>query len=198
MKLGNVLLATVLATGVAFASESFNKVEPMDKFQGYKPGNGLIKKKLKAAGYYATTQEVQDILDGKKKGWKVVDVRPGSEWKGAAVANLNSKGKVVPITRIGRQTPEKALELYTPLEGVVLVCRTGTRAAFDWASYSFAGFGENVKIYGVKDWAKDCKPLSNKAKGDVSGAKLSAKKVELKEAKNGAFYWDQCKNIDWK
>lgn len=195
-KIAAAAAAAALLSGCA--GNVYDKVGPSDKFQGYKPGDKILSKKLKDAGYYATAQEVQDIIDGKKAGWKVVDVRTADEWKGATIAAKNEKGNIIPITRVGRVLPEKALEAYLPLEGIVLVCRTSTRAAFDWASYSFAGFGENVKIYGVKDWAQACKPLKNKAKGDVSGAKLSAKKVELKEAKDGAFYWDQCKNIDWK
>lgn len=213
---GKVLLSVSLLAVGATANSSINaliKVGPNDQFRGYKPGNSQLKKRIKDAGFYATTDEVKDILSGKKKGWKVVDLRTIKEWKGGTIG-YEKNGKMRPITRVGRQTPEKMLEtlqesvvatdskgkehkvVTKPLDGVVIVCRTGTRAAFDWASYSFAGFGENVKIYGVSDWAKSCEPVH--VKTNPKDCNLFKKKIELKEAKDGNFYHSKCQNIDWK
>ncbi len=217
MKLGSLVLASLLATSFATANSSINaliKVGPNDSFRGYKPGNSEIKHRLKAAGYYATAQEVADIMDGKKEGWQVVDLRTKDEWAAATIAFKNEAGKDKPIRRIGRQTPEIMLEtlqesmevndasgkkhkvITKNLDGVVIVCRTGTRAAFDWASYSFAGFGENVKIFGITDWAKDCRGLVSKA-DDVQGCNVHKKGITLKKAADGLYYSDQCKDIKW-
>jgi len=89
MKFTNLLLATTLLTTAATASE----------FIPYKQLAKKIKAEEKKAGNIATLEEVKSAL--KSKDWAVVDVRKLEEWTAASI-----KGSF----RVGRQSPEKALE----------------------------------------------------------------------------------------
>ncbi len=198
---GVALIATTsLFTGCA--KNSINGVEPQSAYKGYNIGNKEIHEKLKKAGYEASVQEVEDVVNGKKARWAVVDIRTKDEYLGATI-----KG----VKRSGREAPELAIEEMflnvqevekdgkksktykgSDIDGIILMCRTGTRAAYDWAAYSFAGFGENVKIFSLVNWVEACKPVRNGNSGKTETALLADKKIKLIEATDGFYYKDSC------
>jgi rhodanese-related sulfurtransferase len=75
------------------------------QFRGYKRGNAELKSRLKATGKYASPDEVQDVIDGKRPGWVVLDIRRDSQYQGGHIAS-GGKG----VLHVGRERPENILE----------------------------------------------------------------------------------------
>ncbi len=106
---------------------------------------------------YATTNEVKAAL--KSKDWIVADVRTMEEWSAAHI-----KGAV----RIGRQSPEKGLELYAlndddkfVKKNLIVVCNSAARASIESQVFRQMGF-EKVKIYDLYSWIDECNPVVTK------------------------------------
>lgn len=196
-------VSVLLFSGCANSTNSLNGVEPQSVYKGYHIGNKEIHEKLKKAGFGATVEEVEDVVNGKKPRWTVVDIRTKDEYLGATI-----KG----VKRTGREAPELAIEelflhidevekngkktkVYkgSDIDGVILMCRTGTRAAYDWAAYSFAGFGKNVKVFSLVEWVEACKPVVNGNGGKVETAMLDEKNIKLVKADDGFYYKEGCK-----
>ncbi len=148
-------------------------------FVDYKTLSGNLKKEAKAKGLYATTKEVKEAL--KSKDWIVGDVRTMEEWAAAHI-----KGAV----RLGRQSPEKALELYAlddddnfVKQNLIVVCNSAARASIEAQVFRKMGF-KNVKIYDLYSWIDECNPVVTKytVKKDKGGLNL----------KFGNFYAEHC------
>lgn len=166
------------------------------EFRGYKPGNAELKARLKESGKYAGPDEVQEVIDGKRPGWVVADIRKDSQYRGGHIVsggkNLVHAGREQPTTileqelmsvRDGKEIVGKAPE------NVIIMCRSGMKSAFEYAAYATAGF-KDVKIAGILDWAKSCRPLASSSK--IKDAGLAGKGVNLVKRKDGLYYWDQC------
>ncbi len=150
-------------------------------FVDYKSLSGKLKKEAKAKGLYATTKEVKAAL--KSKDWIVGDVRTMEEWAAAHI-----KGAV----RLGRQSPEKALELYAlddddnfVKQNLIVVCNSAARASIEAQTFRKMGF-KTVKIYDLYSWIDECNPVVTKytVKKDKGGLNL----------KFGNFYAEHCHN----
>ncbi len=146
MKLGKVILAASLCFGVASA----------EGFVDYKKLTHALKDNAKKNGEIASTDEVKAALAS--KDWAVVDVREMVEWQAARIA-----GSV----RIGRETPEKALESIVlddndkfTKDNIIVVCNTASRAAIEAQAFRQMGF-KTVKIYGIETWMNECNPVDN-------------------------------------
>ena len=144
MKLTNILLATALLTTAGSASEfiPYKKFAKQMKAEEIKKGN------------YVTAQDVKNAL--KAKDWAVVDVRTIKEWSAASI-----KGS----SRIGRQSPEKALSnLVLDDNGnfiknkLIVICNSASRAAIEAQSFRKMGF-EKVKVYDMYSWIDECNPV---------------------------------------
>ena len=132
MRLGKILVASLLVFSSIFASEFIN----------YDAFSKKLKEEAKQSGMMASTQEVKDALNA--KDWAVVDVRTMEEWSGAAI-----KGSF----RVGREAPEKALENIVLDDdnkfiknNLIVVCNTASRAAIEAQAFKQMGF-KTVKIY---------------------------------------------------
>lgn len=170
MKLTSILLATALLSGSAMAAE----------FIDYKQLTKKLKKEIKAAGNYATAEDVKHAL--KAKDWIVADVRTMEEWSGAAI-----KGS----QRIGRQAPEKALDNFvTDDDGkmvkdkIIIVCNSAARASIEAQTIKHMGFTKTM-IYDIYSWIDECNPVVTKytVKKDKGG----------KGIKFGNYYAEHCK-----
>ena len=144
MKLGHILLASALFMGAANASE----------FVNYKHLTKKLKAEAKKNGQIATVADVKHAL--KAKDWAVVDIRTQLEWAGASI-----KGSY----RIGRQSPEKALESIVLddednfiKDKIVVVCNSKSRASIASQTFRQMGFKE-VKIHGIYTWIDKCNPV---------------------------------------
>lgn len=170
MKIKSIVLAFSLATSAMFASE----------FIDYKTLSTKLKNEAKKAGNYASAQDVKKAL--KAKDWMVVDVRTMEEWAAAHI-----KGSY----RIGRQSPEKGLELYAldddenfVKDNIIVICNSAARASIESQTFRQMGF-KQVKIYDLYSWIDECNPVVTKytVKKDKAGTGL----------KFGSFYADHCK-----
>lgn len=146
MKLANILLAASLMAGAASASEYVN----------YKGLTKQLKDEAKKNGQIATTADVKAALAS--KDWAVVDVRTMEEWQAARIEGS---------TRIGRQSPEKALDAVVLNDedkfvknNLIVVCNTASRAAIEAEAFRKMGFKE-VKIYPLVSWIDECNPVVN-------------------------------------
>ena len=158
MKLGNILLATTLLAGAAYA----------EGFTTYKQLTKQLKAESKKAGEFATAEEVKHALTA--KDWAVVDVRTQLEWAGASM-----KGAY----RIGRQSPEKALEGIVlndddkfVKDKIIIVCNSASRASIEAETFKKMGF-KTVKIYDMYSWIDECNPVvtAYSKKKDKKGTK---------------------------
>jgi rhodanese-related sulfurtransferase len=158
MKLGKIVLAAVLAFGVAGAAE----------FTNYKGLTKKLKKEAAQKGQIATTTEVKHAQ--KAKDWAIVDVRTMEEYQAAHIP-----GSI----RIGRQNPEKAMAAVVTDDedrfikpNVIIVCNTASRASIEAQTFRQMGF-KNVKIYGIVKWMDECNPVANmySKKKDKKGSK---------------------------
>ena len=170
MKLVKVFIASSLLFGSLFASE----------FISYDDLSKKLKEEAKQSGMMATTQEVKDALNA--KDWAVVDVRTMEEWAGASI-----KGSF----RVGRETPEKALENIVlddndkfVKDKLIVVCNTASRAVIEAQAFKQMGF-KTVKIYDLYSWIDECNPVVTKytVKNDRSGTGLNF----------GEYYAEHCK-----
>jgi len=170
MKLKALIVALVVTISSVSAAD----------FIDYNALSSKLKKEAKKAGNYATTKEVQKAL--KAKDWMVVDVRTMEEWAAAHI-----KGSY----RIGRQSPEKGLELYAldddenfVKDNIIVVCNSAARASIESQTFRQMGF-KTVKIYDLYSWIDECNPVVTKytVKKDKGGTGL----------KFGSFYADHCK-----
>ena len=170
MKFPKIILTAGLLASTMFANEFIN----YDKLS-----ESLISE-AKKNGLYATTEEVKTAL--KEKDWIVVDVRTSEEWAGAFI-----KGS----QRVGRQTPEAAIENFvTDDDGklvkdkVIVVCNSASRASIEAETFRKMGF-KTVKIYDLYSWIDQCNPVVTKytVKKDSSGTGLNF----------GNFYAEHCK-----
>ena len=132
MKIKSICLGFLLAVSSLSAGE----------FLDYDALSKKLKAEAKSNGLYATTEDVKAALSS--KDWIVADVRTMEEWAAAHI-----KGAV----RVGRQAPEKALELYAldddgkfVKRNVIVVCNSAARASIEAQVFRQMGF-KNVKIY---------------------------------------------------
>jgi rhodanese-related sulfurtransferase len=158
MKLGNILLATTLLAGAAYA----------EGFTSYKQLTKQLKAEAKKDGTYATEAELKHALSA--KDWAVVDVRTLEEWNAASI-----KGSY----RIGRQSPESALASIVLNDddkfiknNLVIVCNSASRASIEAKAIKMMGF-KTVKIYDMYSWIDDCNPVNTgySKKKDKKGTK---------------------------
>jgi rhodanese-related sulfurtransferase len=168
-----------------------------DEFRGFMPGNIELLSKIRAANKFASADEVETILAGKKPGWIAVDVRNP---KMAAGGYIKVDGNR--MLRVGRQQPTSIMEanimkikdkkevVEAAPENIVILCRGGKRSAFDYASYAAAGFND-VKLSTIMEWVKSCKPLNTDT--TIEDAGLKKKGYNMIQRKDGQYYWDQCK-----
>jgi rhodanese-related sulfurtransferase len=144
MKLKNILLATALLSSSLLASE----------FIPYKQFAKELIAQEKKAGNYASLQEVKDAL--KAKDWAVVDVRTIEEWSAASIEGSY---------RVGRQSPEKALENIAlddndkfVKDKLIVICNSAARASIEAQTFRKMGFKE-VKVYSMYTWIDKCNPV---------------------------------------
>ncbi len=170
MKLTKIILLLALGISSAFSSE----------FKSYKQIATELIQENKAAGNYATIEDVKKAL--KAKDWLVADVRTKEEWAAAHI-----KGAV----RVGRQAPEKALELFVYdlddnfiKQNLIVVCNSAKRASIEAQTFKQMGF-KNVKIFDLYSWIDECNPVvtNYSVKKDKEGTGL----------KFGAFYAEHCR-----
>lgn len=170
MKLKVILLSLVLFSSSIFAAEFIDYNKLSDK----------LKKENKANGTYASTEDVKKAL--KSKDWLVADVRTMEEWAAAHI-----KGSV----RIGRQAPEKGLELHALdmddnfiKPNLIIICNSAARASIEAQTIRQMGFNQ-VKVYDLYSWIDECNPVVTKytVKKDKGGTGLSF----------GNFYAEHCK-----
>lgn len=170
MKLKSLLLISILGVSSLFAQD----------FIDYKSLSSKLIKEDKKAGNYASDEDVKKAL--KAKDWLVVDVRTKEEWSSAHI-----KGSA----RVGRQAPEKALELFVydiddnfVKKNLIVVCNTAKRASIEAQTFRKMGFNQ-VKIYDIYSWIDNCNPVATgySSKKDKSGTKN----------KFGFYYAEHCK-----
>ncbi|MDD2292110.1 MAG: rhodanese-like domain-containing protein [Aliarcobacter sp.] len=170
MKLSKVLLGIGFLASSLFASEFIN----------YDKLSKNLKEEAKKSGNYATTEEVKKALG--EKDWAVVDVRTAEEW---------ASGYIKGTQRIGRETPEKAIETFvTDDQGkfikdkIIVVCNSASRASIEAEALKKMGF-QTVKIYDLYSWIDQCNPVVTKYSSheDKEGTKQ----------KFGDFYAEHCK-----
>jgi len=144
MKFTNILLATTLLATAATASE----------FIPYKQLAKEIRTQEKKAGNFATLEEVKSALNS--KDWAVVDVRTKEEWEAASIQGS---------FRIGRQSPEKALENIVLddndkfiKKNLIVICNSASRASIEAQTFRKMGF-EQVKVYDMYSWIDECNPI---------------------------------------
>ena len=167
-----------------------------DEFRGFMPGNKELLAKIRAAGKFASADEVETILAGKKPGWTAVDVR-NPKMAGGGYIKVDGNR----MLRVGRQKPASIMEanimkikdkkdvVEAAPENIVILCRGGKRSAFDYASYAAAGFND-VKLSTIMEWVKSCKPLNTDT--TIEDAGLKGKGYNMIQRKDGQYYWDQC------
>lgn len=92
------------------------------------------------------------------------------------------------------------------LDTIYLVCRTGSRAAYQtmgWDSLmkhiqkTKPGFNIEAKTLSLKAYAESCRGLDS-LDDNTKATHLEAKKVFLKLATDGLYYSDKCKNVKFK
>jgi len=169
----------------------YKKFGELQVNQGYHKTNKEMKKRAKRFGYYATTKEVKDALDGKKIDKKpviVVDSRTkkeqaGLKLKGAVYANLRGWNKAF--------EPKK---MHSDNIGAVYnYCRTGTDVAGNIINLEWL-FQGKAKIFGLKDMVQSCYPTISE-NGNVLDAKLNIKSVYVQQSKDGFYYEVNCKEV---
>ena len=170
MKLSKVLLGIGFLASSLFASEFIN----------YDKLSKNLKEEAKKAGNYATTAEVKTALT--QADWAVVDVRTAEEW---------AAGYIKGTQRVGRESPEKALEsIVTDDAGkfikdkLVVVCNSASRAAIEAEAFRKMGF-TTVKIYDMHQWMDECNPLITKYSSGLH--------KEGTNKKFGDYYAEHCK-----
>jgi rhodanese-related sulfurtransferase len=157
------------------ASLSFSaEFIPYEKMAGE-----LLKENVKN-GLRATTDEVKKALHSKNTA--VVDVRSKEEWAGAHI-----KGSM----RVGRQSPEKAIELFVlddddklVKDKLIVVCNTAHRASLEAIIFRKMGFTQ-VKVYPIDEWIDECNPVVTKYSRQEYN--------DGKHHKFGEFYAEGCK-----
>ena len=159
--------------------------------KGYGKTNKQIKKMTKKLGYYASTKEVTDALEGKKIDGKpvvVVDSRTKKEQAG-----LKLKG-VTYVNLRGWNKSFEAKNMHSDNIGAVYnYCRTGTDVAGGIVNLEWLFQGKG-KIFGLKDMVLACYPTVTKS-GNVLDAKLNAKHTFVQKSKNGLYYEANCKEV---
>lgn len=166
------------------------------EFRGYKPGTKEMRAKIKKAGKFASADEVEEILTGKKPDWVVVDIRKPKQALGGYIEidgkRLLSVGRQQPSTIMGKKmmkiVDKKNIVEAAP-KNIVVLCRSGMKSSFDYASYAAAGFND-VKIASIMNWAKSCRPL--KTDTTILDASIKEKGYNMIQRADGLYYWDQC------
>ncbi|RXJ65917.1 hypothetical protein CRV08_13875 [Halarcobacter ebronensis] len=170
MKLKTVGLGILFTASVLFANE----------FVNYEALSKKLKEQMKKEGNYATIEEVKNALES--KDWIVADVRTMEEWAAAHI-----KGSV----RIGRQAPEKGLELFALddegkfiKQNLIIICNSAARASIEAQTLKMMGF-KTVKVFDLYSWIDKCNPVVTKytVKKDKAGTGLTF----------GNFYAEHCK-----
>ena len=204
MKARTFVIGTLVATlsAPAIAAQLSPAMETVvaihqSEFRGYKPGNKELRGRLSELGKVATPDEIEQIITGAKADWLVVDIRNDTQHNGG---HILVDGK--PMLHVGREKPTtelqaKAMEIANGKEilraapsNIVIMCRSGMKSAFDYASYAAAGF-QDVKIAGILDWVKACKPLASASK--IEDAGLAKKKIVMTPHDDGLYYWEECR-----
>jgi len=203
MKLFNFL---VLAALIAFSANAFaEELSPamttvlaikQNEFKGYKPGVKEMREKLHKLGKIATPDEIEQVMRGEKKDWIVVDIRKPSQYNGGHIVVDGKK-----MLHVGRQQPMAVLQknvmqvkdnkeiIKKAPKNIIIVCRSAMKVSVDYASYAAVGFND-VKVAGVLDWAKSCRPLNSST--NIEDAALTKKKVKMKKHSDGKYYWEKC------
>ena len=168
-------LLKVIIMGTLFASMSFSAA-----FIPYEKMAGKLLNENTKKGLRATTEEVKKALHSKDTA--VVDVRTMEEWAGAHI-----QGSM----RVGRQSPEKAIELFVlddddklVKDKLIVICNTAHRASIQAMIFRKMGFTE-VKVYPIDEWIDECNPIVTKYS-----------RQEYRDGKHhkfGAFYAEGCK-----
>ena len=168
-----------------------------DEFRGYKPGNKEIRAKLRKLGKEATPQEIEDVMSGKVKDWIAVDIRNKTQRDGGHISvagkRMTEIGRLKPTTMMQKSIMkiEKNKEIVQKApKNIIILCRSGMKSSFDYASYAMAGFND-VKIGSVLKWVKSCRPL--KSITTIEGAGVKKKGFPMSKREDGLYYWDECK-----
>jgi len=169
VKLLKIIVVGSLLTSFGFSAE----------FIPYEQMAGKLLKENQKNGLRASTEELKKALHSKDTA--VVDVRTKEEWAGAHI-----KGSV----RVGRQSPEKAIELFVLddddkliKDKLIVVCNTAHRASLEAMIFRKMGFTQ-VKVYPIDEWIDECNPIVTKYS-----------RQEYKDGKHhrfGAFYAEGC------
>lgn len=187
------LTGLALATGL-FAGgfdDFYKNFGELEVNKGYKTTNKEIAKKLKKQGYYASTTEVTEALNGKKIDGKkivVIDSRTKPEQeglylKGAILANLRGWNNAFNLEHMHSDK----------LGAIYSYCRTGTDQADNIVHLQWL-FQGKAKVFGLRDMVNACYPATSKS-GNVLDAKLNAKKVYVQQAPDGNYYEVNCPQV---
>ncbi|WP_368028673.1 rhodanese-like domain-containing protein [Arcobacter sp. s6] len=170
MKFSKIVLSMGLIASTLFAGE----------FIDYSTLSKSLKADAKKNGLYASTDEVKAALKDEK--WAVVDVRTLEEW---------SAGFIKGTQRVGRESPEKALESIVlddnnkfVKENLIVICNSASRAVIEAQTFRQMGF-KTVKIYDLYSWIDECNPITTKYSSheDKDGT----------NKKFGEYYAEHCK-----
>jgi len=168
------LMKTLVLTGMLISSTMAADFIP------YKVMATKLLEQNNKEGLRATSDDVKKAI--KSKDTAVVDVRTPEEWAGAHI-----KGTF----RVGRQTPEMAIENFVLDDDdklvktkLIVVCNTAHRASLEAVIFRKMGFTE-VKVYPIDEWIDECNPVVTKySRQQYSGGK---------DHKFGEFYAEGCK-----
>ena len=193
----SVVMSTTAGAGdLSPAMQTVVKVA-QSEFRGYKPGNKEIRAKLRKLGKSATPQEIEDVMAGKVDGWIAVDIRNKKQRNGGHIV-VNGKrmteiGRLQPTTEMGKKIMKikdnKTIVEKAP-KNIIILCRSGMKSAFDYASYAMAGFND-VKIGSMLEWIKSCRPLTTAT--NIEDAGVKGKGYPMSKRADGLYYWDECK-----
>lgn len=190
----NKMLKLILlgVTAISFtACTASNNVENKSFYKSvkqYKKGN------LKKEGRVATNKEVKEALKDKSK--LVIDFRGEGEKIAAKIPNSHEVS-AHHFTKGMDDIVKK--ENLKSIDSVYVICRTASRGAYQTMAWdklmSEMNLNIPMKVVSLKTWAEGCNPLES-LDDEVKGAHLYAKKVFLKQAKDGLYYSDNCLTKD--
>jgi len=187
--------SSLVAEGLSPAMDAVIKVA-QSEFRGYKPGNKEMRAKLRELGKSATPQEIEDVMAGKVKDWIVVDIRNQTQRNGGHIVvdgkRMIEVGRLKPTTEMGKKIMKikdnKEIVEKAP-KNIIVLCRSGMKSTFDYASYAMAGFND-VKIGSMLAWIKSCRPLTSVT--GIEDAGVRSKGYPMSRRADGLYYWDEC------
>ena len=201
----NILLKYTTILSLAYSSAVASELSPaldtvikvsQSEFRGYKPGNSEMRAKLRELGKAATPQEIEDVMAGRVKDWVVVDIRNQTQRDGGHIV-VNGKrmtpvGRLQPTTEMGKKIMkirDNKVIVEKAAKNIIILCRSGMKSTFDYASYAMAGFND-VKIGSMLKWIKSCRPLTSIT--GIEDAGVKSKGYPMSKRADGLFYWDEC------